>query len=386
MPFSQTTRFNNGMMTDGFPMNVLLTCAGRRNYLVQYFRETLARNGKVYASDSSAIAPAMHEADYAFVMPPVSAPDYIDALLEVCLSYDIRLIFSLNDLELPLLAREKKRFLQSGVMPVVSEFKIVDLCFDKWATDQFLAGLGVGRPDTYLDLNVAMQAISAGELNFPVVVKPRWGTASQLIEYPQTMDELELTYRLTRCRLKNSMLAQVGGEESLQHGLLIQEKLDGIEYGLDVVNDLDGRHVTTFVKQKLGMRSGETDKARTVVHEQLSKLGHTIGTALGHVGNLDCDVFISGDRLSVLEMNPRFGGGYPFSHAAGANLPAAFIAWADGLTPRKEWLQLKPNIASAKCDRLVDVSRSLNNKLHDSVAQKVPSKVLSRELDTTQPQ
>ncbi len=33
-------------------MNVLLTCAGRRNYLVHYFREALAGRGQVYAADA----------------------------------------------------------------------------------------------------------------------------------------------------------------------------------------------------------------------------------------------------------------------------------------------------------------------------------------------
>ena len=51
---------------------------------------------------------------------------------------------------------------------------------------------------------------------------------------------------------------------------------------------------------------------------------------VGHLGTLDCDVFVQGNTCSVLEMNPRFGGGYPFSHAAGANVPAAMIAWANG--------------------------------------------------------
>ena len=114
--------------------------------------------------------------------------------------------------------------------------------------------------------------------------------------------------------------------------LIAQEKVTGTEYGLDIVNDLAGRHVTTFVKRKLAMRAGETDKAVTVSHPALEAVGRRIGEALRHIGNLDCDVFVDGERFWVLELNPRFGGGYPFTHRAGANLPAALIAWAQGET------------------------------------------------------
>jgi carbamoyl-phosphate synthase large subunit len=52
-------------------------------------------------------------------------------------------------------------------------------------------------------------------------------------------------------------------------------------------------------------------------------------------------------------MNPRFGGGYPFSHEAGANAPAAIIAWLNGDEVEKEWLVSQEDVVSAKCDRIV---------------------------------
>jgi len=52
-------------------------------------------------------------------------------------------------------------------------------------------------------------------------------------------------------------------------------------------------------------------------------------------------------------MNPRLGGGYPFSHMAGANLPAALVAWANREQPDAHWLQVEPNIMASKYDELV---------------------------------
>ena len=114
---------------------------------------------------------------------------------------------------------------------------------------------------------------------------------------------------------------------------MIQEKLTGKEFGLDIMNDLTGKNVGVSVKQKLAMRAGETDKAVTVDIPEVYEIGRIIGENLHHIGNLDVDIMqrANGDYC-VLELNPRFGGGYPFSYEAGVNLPKAIIMWLKGET------------------------------------------------------
>lgn len=335
-------------------INILLTCAGRRNYLIEYFRQALVGRGQIFACDAVPSAPALREADRAFLVPAVTAPDYFDTLLAICREQRVRLLFSLNDLELPLLARQRDRFLAIGTIPVISSPPIIDLCFDKLATWNFLQGIGMPTPLTFVTLAETQDALARRELAFPLVVKPRWGTASFGIDYPESAEEMALTWELGRLRLQRSFLLAASVEK--ERCLIAQEKVTGTEYGLDVVNDLAGRYVTTFVKRKLAMRAGETDKAVTVSHPALEAVGRRIGEALGHIGNLDCDVFVDGERFWVLELNPRFGGGYPFTHHAGANLPAALIAWAQGEQVDPRWLIMQPGVATAKCDRLVGIA------------------------------
>jgi carbamoyl-phosphate synthase large subunit len=337
--------------------NVLLTCAGRRNYLIRFFQEALRGRGQVFAADASADAPALQEADKAFVVPLVNHADYFDILLAICKQHQVRLLVPLNDLELPLLARQRERFLDIGTISVISSPDVINICFDKWATLGFLKSCGLTAPKTYLSLVEARKALSQGEIAFPLVVKPRWGTASIGIEYPEDDEELELAYKLVRKQLARTFLAEISTTDP-ERCILIQERLHGQEYGLDVINDLDGRYVTTFAKLKLAMRAGETDRSVTVKNDQLEKIGEKIGWRLGHVGNLDCDVFVSEEHYYVLEMNPRFGGGYPFSHIAGANLPAALIAWANGEKPDESWSRVEPNIRAAKYDRLAAIGES----------------------------
>lgn len=339
-------------------MNVLLTCAGRRNYLLKFFQETLGERGKVFAGDASIAAPTLQEADEIFLLPPVNNSEYSDKLLDICQRKEVRLLIPLNDLELPYLAKQRDRFLKIGTIPVVSSPAAIDICFDKFATFKFFQNIGIATPNTYLSLSEARVAIEQGEVDFPLVVKPRWGSASIGIEYPEDAEELELAYRFVKKSVMKSFLADVSSSD-IDRCILIQERLVGQEYGLDIINTLEGAHAATLVKRKLAMRAGETDRAITVENEELRKLGEKIGKHLGHIGNLDCDVIVGQKGLCVLEMNPRFGGGYPFSQIAGANIPATLIAWAKGEEPDPSWLTVQPNIAASKCDRLVLVKAEL---------------------------
>lgn len=333
-------------------MNIMLTSAGRRNYLLSYFRASLAGRGRVLAADCSGHAAALQEADEAFVVPPVDAPGYVEGLLELCLAQGVGLLLSLNDHELPILAAARERFHARGVRVVVSRPEVVSLAADKLMTARFLKKAGLGTPMTYATLEEALRGLEGGEVVFPLVVKPRWGTASLGIEVVDDLEQLGLAWRYGQLRLPKLGLGS-GVREG--EGLMIQECLSGEEYGLDIVNDLKGRYRATFIKRKLAMRGGETDKAVTVTRPDLLEVGRRIGEALGHVGNLDCDLFMDGAACLVLELNPRFGGGYPFSAEAGADLPGALMAWAEGREPPVGWDAPRDGVASAKCDRLVGI-------------------------------
>ncbi len=337
-------------------MNVLLTSAGRRNYLVEYFQEALRGRGQVFAADAKASAPALQEADGTLLLPPIGNRHYVDALLEFCADEAIGLLVPLNDLELPYLSVARERFAALGTTVVVSPPEVIRRCFDKWEMAQFLQAHGVPTPKTYLSLEAVRAALGRGEVSFPLVLKPRWGSSSIAIDFPQDEDELELNAELSLRRLGRTALADFS--QGPEQALLFQEFVVGEEYGLDIVNDLSGRYVTTLSKQKLGMRAGETDSAVTVSDPVLSELGRQLGEAIGHLGCLDCDVFLSEQGPVVIELNPRFGGGYPFAHAAGANLPAALLAWARGEAPDPSWLRLESGVTASKYSRLMLIRRT----------------------------
>lgn len=336
-------------------MNILFTCAGRRNYLINYFKEALKGEGRVFATDMQLTAPALVDADVAIQVPAIYSHDYIPSLLKIVKNNKIDCVISLNDLELPILSENKKQIEALGAKVVVADKEAIKIAFDKWETVKFLESNGLKSPKTFIDFEKAKTAIELGKLKFPLVIKPRWGSASIGIDFPEDMEELELAYKLQTIRLKRTILGEAS-KEDIDHAILIQEKIPGKEYGMDVLNDFEGNYVGTFVRQKLQMRSGETDKAISVIDQRFEKIGKTIGENLKHIGNLDCDVFEHNGELYVLELNPRFGGGYPFSHEAGNNTAAIYIEWLKGNKYISQHSDYKEGIMFSKCDRLLKVN------------------------------
>ena len=337
-------------------MNVLLTCAGRRCHMISAFKTAMRDGGRVLACDCSPVAPALLEADKAFVVPRVEEDGYIEALLRICAEHQVGLLVPAFEIELPLLAAHRARFAAVGTLPLVSSKTVIDTCYDKLESARFLTGCGLPVPRTFDTLAAARDALARGDLTFPLVVKPRWGVSSIGTEFPEDEEELELAYRLVKKRLARTFLADISATDP-EHCILIQEQLSGTEYGLDVVNDLAGRHVVTFAKRKLRMWAGQTDRAETVHDDSLAQLGRRIGENLGHIGVLDCDVFVTAGGCHVIDMNPRFGGGYPFSHVAGADLPAALMAWADGEAADPGWLTIEPDMMISRADTFVVMER-----------------------------
>jgi carbamoyl-phosphate synthase large subunit len=337
-------------------MNVMLTCVGRRSYIVEAFKQAVGDKSHIIACDSSPDAPALQKADKAFIVPRIDHKDYLDALLALCDDHQIGLLVPALEPELLLLAMHRMRFLAIGTVPLVSTQEIVTTCCDKLRTSSFLTNCGLGIPYTFESLDSARAALLRGEITFPLVVKPRWGVSSIGTQFPEDDEELELSYQLAKKRIEHSLLMRFSDTDS-QPNILIQEHLIGQEFGMDVINDLNGRYVCTFIKRKIRMWAGKTDQAVTVEDERLDMIGQLIGEKLGHVGLLDCDAFVTENGCYVIDINPRFGGGYPFSHIAGANVPAALIAWANGQQPDQAWFCVEPNVAASRCDTLVVTNR-----------------------------
>lgn len=333
-----------------YMINILLTCAGRRHYLASYFQEALSGLGKVVGTDMDLSAPALQACDAVHKVPGVFASNYLDALKEVMIKEKVNMVFSLNDLEVGLLADNRELIEQeTGATVYVPPVETLKVCADKWHTYQFAKGLGVLAPATYLSVDAARTALETGEICFPVIVKPRWGSASIGLFIVDSIADLAAGFDACKQAVAKSALVALGAESSV----IIQEVIEGPEYGVDVLYGKDEKFIGFTAKRKLVMRAGETDKAITVAPESFAAIVEKIVHALPHRGNLDCDFLERDGEFYLLEFNPRFGGGYPFTHLAGANHVQMLLDDYQGRALKPYGYQVGKGFA--KCDTLVEV-------------------------------
>ena len=327
-------------------MNILLTSVGRRAYMVKYFKNVLDGNGEVHVCNSDDKTVAFHYSDKAVISPLIYDDNYIPFLLRYCKENKIDILLSLFDIDLPILSRNKDKFTQIGTKVIVSDLEIVEICNDKWKTYEFLKKNGFNVPKTYLTLEDTINAIDRGEINYPIIVKPRFGCGSIAMSIAE--DEMALLYyfrRNTRTINKSYLKYE---SQNVDDKIIYQEYLDGQEYGADIINDLSGKLQSVIVKKKIAMRAGETDIAQIVDSPEITKELSRLGNLTGHIANMDVDVFLVDGKPYVLEMNARFGGGYPFSHMAGCNLPKAIVDWCNGNIVSDEVLIAKAGIVAYK--------------------------------------
>ena len=88
---------------------------------------------------------------------------------------------------------------------------------------------------------------------------------------------------------------------------------------MDILNDLNGDFLHCCVRKKLLMRAGDTDKAEIVDSKKFLHLAKKISKTFKHIGILDIDFLMNKKKIYILDLNPRIGGGYPFTHEFGYN-------------------------------------------------------------------
>lgn len=313
-------------------MNILISCAGRQAALVAAFADALGDRGKVFAADSDAGAASLAAASRGFVAPGFASPGYVDWLVETCRDNRVGLLLSLLVDELVVVSAHRARLDAIGCRLVAAPAASLGVAQDKLMTARFCEAQGIGFPRYWTGETVREAHV------FPMIAKPRAGRGSRGQRRIETQGEL---------------LVLLDELAENAEAYIFQEMIAGEEYGIDVVNDLGGQHYTTFMRRKLAMKNGETYRAVTVDDPALSALGRKLGDALCHSGPLDADLMLKDGCFHLLDLNMRFGGGYMFSHAAGANLPAAMVAWALGEAPEASWLAPRIGVEAVRRDGAV---------------------------------
>jgi len=318
--------------------NVLLTSAGRRSYLVDYFKQALGGRGRVIAANIYKDAPAMYAADEAVVVPPSIDEGYIHKILELCKYYEIDLICSLHDLDVYILSQHKTQLEQAGVLSLLPDAGWGRICLDKYECYCHLVKNGFNVPWTSVSLDKALSALERCEIRFPVILKARFGFGSNGLNWCRSREELMSLYNLVQSQIAKTKIGRFI-DCPIDEIVLIQQGIKSREYCVDIVNDLSGKYVCHLALEVHTMRAGETDFVTTVDPAIASDIPERLSKITNHPGIWGVDIMCDQEKLLIIDINPRFTGDYPYHHVAGANIPAALLSWVIGKEPDPSWLK-----------------------------------------------
>jgi carbamoyl-phosphate synthase large subunit len=284
--------------------NVLLLSAGRRVELLLAIKSEIKERGlnsRVLTTDLNPnISAACHVADQAFAISRVTEEGYMDQLLELCEEQEVGLVIPTIDTELLGLSQARSRFAEKGIQLVVSDEELITKCRDKRRTAQFFASLGIDTP----------KLLDRSHLTFPCFAKPYDGSRS--IGAAKLSQPTDLTETMRN-------------DSKLMFMEYIDRSFD--EYTVDVYFDRQGHLKCLVPRHRLEVRDGEISKGVTRKNHVYQYLQERLKKIQGARGCLTVQLFVKpdGQRYAALEINPRFGGGYPLSYAAGAKYPGWLI-------------------------------------------------------------
>jgi carbamoyl-phosphate synthase large subunit len=304
-------------------VNVLVTAASRRVPLVRSFRSAVERlgAGRVITTDINPLSPALYFGHRHHIVPLTTDRYYIPIIESICDVEDVNLIVPTIDDELPTFGRVREQFAQLGISVAVSSERTGQICNDKYETWLFCREQRIPMPQTRLGTDVEWK-----KLRYPVIVKPRFGRGSVNVFQVRNEDQLRL------------FLSYVNDP-------IVQDFAEGAEFTVDVLSDFGGRVISVVPRERLVIRAGVSDKGVTRRNPLVMDFAADVAERLHIVGAANIQCKLQGDRVTLIEVNPRFSGGIPLTVAAGADFPAWMVKMAAGVSIRPQLGRFQDGLA-----------------------------------------
>ena len=282
-------------------MNILMCSVGRRGELLKNFRSSMVSGSKIIATDLSPYAPALYMADKQYLVPRIDDPVYVETVLDICKKEKINAVTTFIDPEIEILAKNRDKFEAQGVEVLAPYEETAKLCFDKYLMFQHLMKNNIPTVMTWGTLEQFEKAFDAGEVEFPVFVKPRTGSGSVGARKVYSYE----------------ILSEAMAEDP---SLIIQEYMDCIDLDADVyIDTITHEAVAAFSKKKIETRIGGASKTVSFKDEKLFDFISKIVKTLKFNGPVDMDFFYRDGQYYLSEVNPRFGGAYLHAYGAGVD-------------------------------------------------------------------
>ena len=289
--------------------HILLSSAGRRVEVLRLFQRSLEASpyaGRVLATDMSRSAPAFHAADEGFQVPRCTDAAYIPTMMELCRAQDVRLLVPLIDTELATYAEHRDAFEAQGTRVMVSGPETIAITRDKTRFHHFLKQAGLPTVEQWEASELLAASPSWAE---PRIAKLPGGSCSVGIRYLHSQEDL-------------------ASATQADPSYIVQSLAPGIEYTISAFVDQEGQARALVPRRRIEVRAGEVSKGLTVRQAEVSALARRVLEALPDPrGVMNLQIFHCAETgsLNVIEVNARFGGGYPLAHEAGVDFPGWLI-------------------------------------------------------------
>jgi carbamoyl-phosphate synthase large subunit len=284
-------------------INVLITSAGRRVSLVKAFQKELKSvfpKGKVFTTDVlPELSAACAISDGSFRVAKINSELYLEDLIKLCSELNVGILIPTLDTELLILSNNRSKFLETKI--IISSPEFISICRDKRETNKFFILNKISIP----------KEINKENLTYPLFIKPFNGSLSSEIHVIRSKNHLS-PYLLTD---KKFMFMEYLSKEEYN------------EYTVDCYYDKQSELQCLVPRKRIEVRGGEISKGKTLKNEVYFFLIEKLKKISGAHGCITIQVFlnIKNKEIVGIEINPRFGGGFPLSYSAGANYPLFLI-------------------------------------------------------------
>ena len=298
----------------GTPTNLLVTAVGRRVYVIEELLRAAGPHDRLFVTDMDPSAPALHVPG-SEVLPARSVENLQEWVVRLATRHSLTAVMSLHDYENVRLADAATALAAQGVTFIGPGSETAKLLIDKYAQYTYLRRrLSDGLVPTYPESSWGDPRIDRAGVH-GWVIKDRFGSGSSGLAFASSWPEA-----VQACRENKRTAGMDADMNSAPMESVIQPRVAGHEYNVDVFLDRAGSISGICVKKKMRMRNGETDAAEVLIDppHNVTRLATQVASLLDATGNLDIDIIESPSGAAfVIDINPRFGGGYAFSARAG---------------------------------------------------------------------
>jgi carbamoyl-phosphate synthase large subunit len=261
-------------------------------------------NKKIVVVDNSFLAAGMYRADAAYLVPLSKEKGYIEKIIGICKKEKIDIIFVGTDIELPILAKNKKK-IESATKAIlmISNPKAVAIADDKWLTTQFLRTNKFPYPVSSLTNGLTS---FLEKINFPIIIKPRIGARS--IGFFVVKDDKELKDKMNQIESP-----------------IIQEYLSSEDDEYTCSSLFYNGECYGVLTMKRWLRNGDTYKAIIKNDLKLEKFIAEVGKKLKIFGPCNFQLRKTKKGPVIFEINCRFSGTTGTASYLGFNVVNALL-------------------------------------------------------------